>query len=220
MKPEIHPDYVECTVRCSCGNTFTTRSTKPELVVELCNACHPFFTGQQKFVDAGGRVQRFADKFGGAAELVQKRNEEAKAAKQAKAEKEAEEAAQARAEKKAAKEERAKKYAEKAAKEAEKNAKLAAEAQEEQDKEAADKADDAAEEAADEQEDAKAEDKEEKTEEQTFSKSAFSKLGLDRRAFCKPAFKKELQLKEFLRILKHFSILERRPMKGGAFFID
>ena len=170
MKPEIHPDYVECTVRCSCGNTFTTRSTKPELVVELCNACHPFFTGQQKFVDAGGRVQRFADKFGGAAELVQKRNEEAKAAKQAKAEKEAEEAAQARAEKKAAKEERAKKYAEKAAKEAEKNAKLAAEAQEEQDKEAADKADDAAEEAADEQEDAKAEDKEEKTEEQAFSK--------------------------------------------------
>ena len=67
MKQGIHPEYVECTVRCSCGNTFKTRSTKPEITVELCNECHPFYTGQQKFVDTGGRVQRFADKFGGAA---------------------------------------------------------------------------------------------------------------------------------------------------------
>ena len=67
MKQGIHPEYVECTVRCSCGNVFKTRSTKPEITVELCNECHPFYTGQQKFVDTGGRVQRFADKFGGAA---------------------------------------------------------------------------------------------------------------------------------------------------------
>ena len=67
MKSGIHPEYVECTVRCSCGNTFKTHSTKSEIQVELCNECHPFYTGQQKFVDTGGRVQRFADKFGGAA---------------------------------------------------------------------------------------------------------------------------------------------------------
>ncbi len=66
MKQGIHPEYMECTVKCSCGNTFTTRSTKPELKVDICNACHPFYTGQQKFVDTGGRVQRFADKFGSA----------------------------------------------------------------------------------------------------------------------------------------------------------
>ena len=63
MKPGIHPEYMECTVRCSCGNTFVTRATVPEIRVELCNECHPFYTGQQKFVDTGGRVQRFADKF-------------------------------------------------------------------------------------------------------------------------------------------------------------
>ena len=70
MRETIHPDYVESTVHCSCGNTFQTRSTKPELHVELCNKCHPFYTGQQKFVDTGGRVQRFSDKFGGAADSV------------------------------------------------------------------------------------------------------------------------------------------------------
>ena len=59
MKADIHPDYVECTVRCSCGNTFTTRSTVPELRVELCSECHPFYTGKQKLVDTGGRVERF-----------------------------------------------------------------------------------------------------------------------------------------------------------------
>ncbi|HEX9093597.1 MAG TPA: 50S ribosomal protein L31 [Coriobacteriia bacterium] len=70
MRTGIHPEYVESTVHCSCGNTFVTRSTKPTLHVELCNKCHPFYTGQQKFVDTGGRVQRFSDKFGGAAETV------------------------------------------------------------------------------------------------------------------------------------------------------
>ena len=59
MKADIHPDYVLATVRCSCGNTFTTRSTKPELHVEICAACHPFYTGKQKLVDTGGRVERF-----------------------------------------------------------------------------------------------------------------------------------------------------------------
>jgi large subunit ribosomal protein L31 len=69
MKTGIHPDYVECSVRCSCGNTFTTRSTVPELRVELCSECHPFYTGKQKLVDTGGRVERFQrrlEKAGGA----------------------------------------------------------------------------------------------------------------------------------------------------------
>jgi len=59
MKTGIHPDYVECKVHCSCGNEFTTRSTVPSLRVELCSECHPFFTGKQKLVDTGGRVDRF-----------------------------------------------------------------------------------------------------------------------------------------------------------------
>jgi large subunit ribosomal protein L31 len=59
MKKDIHPQYVEATVHCSCGNTFTTRSTKKELHVELCSQCHPFYTGKQKLVDSGGRVDRF-----------------------------------------------------------------------------------------------------------------------------------------------------------------
>ena len=79
MKPGIHPEYMECTVRCSCGNTFVTRATVPEIRVELCNECHPFYTGQQKFVDTGGRVQRFADKFGGAAQAALEREAAKKA---------------------------------------------------------------------------------------------------------------------------------------------
>ena len=59
MKAGIHPEYVEATVHCSCGNTYTTRSTKPKLSVELCSECHPFYTGKQKLVDTGGRVERF-----------------------------------------------------------------------------------------------------------------------------------------------------------------
>jgi large subunit ribosomal protein L31 len=64
MKTATHPDYVTASVRCSCGNTFTTRSVKPELRVELCNECHPFFTGKQKLVDTGGRVERFERRYG------------------------------------------------------------------------------------------------------------------------------------------------------------
>jgi large subunit ribosomal protein L31 len=63
MKTGIHPNYVECTVKCSCGNTFVTRATKPEMRVELCSECHPFYTGKQKLVDTGGRVERFQRRY-------------------------------------------------------------------------------------------------------------------------------------------------------------
>ena len=63
MKPEIHPEYTEITVTCACGETFNTRSTKKgDLHVEICSACHPFFTGRQKLVDTEGRVDRFQKK--------------------------------------------------------------------------------------------------------------------------------------------------------------
>ena len=118
MKQGIHPNYVECTVRCTCGNTWTTRATKSEMTIDLCDKCHPFYTGQQKLVDTGGRVQRFADKFGGAAAAQLKKAEEAKAAKAAKAA-EAEAARKAAAEAKAAaKAARAAEYEKKAAAEA------------------------------------------------------------------------------------------------------
>jgi large subunit ribosomal protein L31 len=64
MRAGIHPDYAEATVRCSCGNTFTTRSTKSDLRVELCSECHPFYTGKQKLVDTGGRIDRFERRYG------------------------------------------------------------------------------------------------------------------------------------------------------------
>ena len=59
MKTDIHPEYVEAHVRCTCGNEFTTRSTKGDIHVEICSNCHPFYTGKQKLVDTGGRVERF-----------------------------------------------------------------------------------------------------------------------------------------------------------------
>ena len=64
MKQGIHPEYMECTVKCSCGNTFTTRSTKPELKIDICNVCHPFYTGQQKAAAARGRIDKFNKKYG------------------------------------------------------------------------------------------------------------------------------------------------------------
>ena len=103
MKQGIHPEYVGCVVKCSCGNTFTTRSTKPELKIDICNACHPFYTGTQKLIDTGGRVQRFADRFGAAKDVVAEREAAKKAEREAKA---------------AAKAERAAAYAAKAAEEA------------------------------------------------------------------------------------------------------
>ncbi len=59
MKTEIHPDYITSHVRCTCGNEFDTRSTTPKISVEICSNCHPFYTGKQKLVDTGGRVDRF-----------------------------------------------------------------------------------------------------------------------------------------------------------------
>jgi len=63
VKTGIHPEYTECTVTCSCGNTFKTRSTQKELHVELCDQCHPFYTGKQRMVDSGGRVERFRKRY-------------------------------------------------------------------------------------------------------------------------------------------------------------
>ena len=63
MKEGIHPEYVVAKVTCSCGNSFVTRSTKPEIHLELCSACHPFYTGKQKLVDTGGRVERFQRRY-------------------------------------------------------------------------------------------------------------------------------------------------------------
>lgn len=64
MKKGIHPKYVKATVKCACGNTFETGSTKEELRVEICSKCHPFFSGKQKLVDTGGRVERFKKRYG------------------------------------------------------------------------------------------------------------------------------------------------------------
>ena len=66
MKNNIHPKYVETQVTCGCGNKFTTRSTKPEIKVDICNVCHPFYTGKLKFVDTAGRIDKFNKKFAGA----------------------------------------------------------------------------------------------------------------------------------------------------------
>jgi large subunit ribosomal protein L31 len=63
MKPNIHPEYKQATVTCACGNTFKTGSTKEELRVEICSECHPFFTGKQKLVERGGRVEKFKKKY-------------------------------------------------------------------------------------------------------------------------------------------------------------
>ena len=63
MKAEIHPEYHELTVHCACGATFETRSTKPDMRVEICSSCHPFFTGKQKLVDSAGRVERFNTRY-------------------------------------------------------------------------------------------------------------------------------------------------------------
>jgi|SRR5687768_4317718 len=83
VKEGIHPKYQEVEVRCACGNTFKTRSTKPELHLEICSACHPFFTGRQKLIDTEGRVERFTKKFG--AQTAEQRKTAAKAKKATKA---------------------------------------------------------------------------------------------------------------------------------------
>ncbi len=63
MKQNIHPDYHEVAVHCACGETWTTRSTKKELRLDICSKCHPFFTGKQKLVDSAGRVERFRKRY-------------------------------------------------------------------------------------------------------------------------------------------------------------
>lgn len=63
MKENLHPEYKEVQVRCACGNTFTAGSTKDEISVEICSKCHPFFTGQAKTMEKGGRIERFNKKF-------------------------------------------------------------------------------------------------------------------------------------------------------------
>ncbi len=83
MKPGIHPKYFEVEARCACGNTFKTRSTKPELHLEICSTCHPFFTGRQKLIDTEGRVERFTKRFG--AQTIEGRRQQASANKAAKA---------------------------------------------------------------------------------------------------------------------------------------
>ncbi len=64
MKPDIHPEYLETTISCACGNTYATRSTVPDLRVAICSKCHPFFTGRQRLVDTAGRVEKFQRKYG------------------------------------------------------------------------------------------------------------------------------------------------------------
>ena len=63
MKKDIHPEFIECKVTCACGNTFTTKSNKSEIRVDICSECHPFFTGSEKIVDSAGRVDKFKKKY-------------------------------------------------------------------------------------------------------------------------------------------------------------
>ncbi len=63
MKKDIHPEYVACTVSCACGNKFETMSNKSEMRIDICNECHPFFTGSEKIVDTAGRVEKFKKKY-------------------------------------------------------------------------------------------------------------------------------------------------------------
>ncbi|MDD4850909.1 MAG: 50S ribosomal protein L31 [Gemmiger sp.] len=64
MKEGIHPKYMDCTITCACGTVIHTRATRPEIRVEVCSKCHPFYTGKQKLIDAGGRVDRFKRRYG------------------------------------------------------------------------------------------------------------------------------------------------------------
>lgn len=63
MKKDIHPDYKECTVTCACGNSFVTKSNTDTMRIDICSACHPFFTGEQKVVDAAGRIEKFKARY-------------------------------------------------------------------------------------------------------------------------------------------------------------
>jgi large subunit ribosomal protein L31 len=82
MKNDIHPTYQTATARCACGNSFETRSTIPEISVEICAACHPFYTGKQKLVDTAGRVDRFRERAAATTRLKETRTPRPKAASQ------------------------------------------------------------------------------------------------------------------------------------------
>jgi large subunit ribosomal protein L31 len=84
VKPGIHPKYEEVSVRCACGSTFTTKSTKSDLHLDICSACHPFFTGRQKLIDTEGRVERFTKRFGAQTAAATKARTAAASAKKAK----------------------------------------------------------------------------------------------------------------------------------------
>ena len=80
MKAAIHPEYVDTTVSCSCGNSFHTRSTEKsgEMRVDVCSACHPFYTGKQKIMDTGGRIARFEQRYGKRADKATEKATDAK----------------------------------------------------------------------------------------------------------------------------------------------
>jgi len=78
MKAKIHPEYHDSTITCSCGNVIQTRSTKPEIKVEICSNCHPFFTGKQKFVDTAGRVEKFQRRYGWTQDRAQQQAQKGK----------------------------------------------------------------------------------------------------------------------------------------------
>jgi large subunit ribosomal protein L31 len=88
MKKGIHPKYMNTVVKCGCGNSFTTRSTVPEMKVDICNVCHPFYTGKLKFIDTAGRIEKFKSKFAGAgySSLQKKKKKDAAAPEPAAAE--------------------------------------------------------------------------------------------------------------------------------------
>ncbi|WP_457747163.1 50S ribosomal protein L31 [Sulfurimonas sp.] len=64
MKKDLHPNLVDCTVTCACGNSFVTKSQKPEMRIDICNECHPFFTGSERMVDTAGRIEKFKARYG------------------------------------------------------------------------------------------------------------------------------------------------------------
>ena len=100
MKPGIHPNYVDATVVCACGNTFQTRSTRPNLRTDLCNVCHPFYTGEQRIVDTAGQVERFMRRVENASNAGPSKRQQRlqeRAAKEAEDRRRAEEAARAEA---------------------------------------------------------------------------------------------------------------------------
>ncbi len=81
MRDGIHPKYQEATVTCGCGNTFVTRSVRPELKIDICSACHPFYTGKLKYVDTAGRIDKFQKKFAAGTYASLQKKKSAKKAK-------------------------------------------------------------------------------------------------------------------------------------------